>query len=184
MKKIILTAIAVCGFGFANAQENIIKANPLSLLGGTDLVSFEHKLGDNTSFSIGAGIGGFKIGDAEYSNMGTEVQYRYYFDEALKGFYAGGQVGYSVGKVKLETFDSDFNSPTFGDQITDETNFGSFKLGAKGGYQWVWDSGFSLDLNAGLAYNNFSYKNSDAAFSGLEASGVLPNFGFGLGYAF
>lgn len=182
MKKIILTAIAVCAFGFANAQENIIKANPLALLGGTDMVSFEHKLGDNSSVLLGAGIGGFKIGDAKYSNMGAEVQYRYYFNEALKGFYAGGQVGYSSGKVKIEGF------PTFNGSslvtTTNETNFGSFKLGGKGGYQWVWDSGFSLDLNVGVAYNNFSYKNSDASFSTLKASGVLPNFGFALGYAF
>ena len=104
MKKIILTAIAVFAFGFANAQENIIKANPLALLGGTDMVSFEHKLGDNTSLVFGAGIGGFKIGGAKYSNMGAEVQYRYYFNEALKGLYAGGQVGYSSGKVKLDNY--------------------------------------------------------------------------------
>ncbi len=182
MKKIILTAAAVFAFGFANAQENIIKANPLAILGGTDMLSFEHKLGDNSSFVIGAGIGGFKIGDAKYSNMGAEFQYRYYFNEALKGLYAGGQVGYSSGKVTMETisFDNNFNFVS----STNETKFGSFKLGAKGGYQWVWDSGFSLDLNLGFAYNNFSYKNSDPSFSTLKASGVLPNFGFGLGYAF
>jgi len=182
MKKIFLTAAAVFAFSFANSQENIIKANPLALLGGTDMVSFEHKLDDKTSLVFGAGIGGFKIGGAKYSNMGAEVQYRYYFDEALEGFYAGGQVGYSSGKVKLDGVLT-YSGGAFG-TTTNETNFGSFKLGGKGGYQWVWDSGFSLDLNLGLAYNNFSYKNSDAAFSGLEASGVLPNFGFGLGYAF
>ena len=182
MKKIFLTAAAVFAFSFANAQENIVKANPLALLGGTDMVSFEHKLDGNSSIVLGAGIGGFKIGDAKYSNMGAEVQYRYYFNEALEGFYAGGQVGYSSGKVKIDGF------PTFSGgtlvATTNETNFGSFKLGGKGGYQWIWGSGFSLDLNVGIAYNNFSYKNSDALFATLKASGVLPNFGFGLGYAF
>jgi hypothetical protein len=114
--------------------------------------------------------------------MGAEVQYRYYFKEALKGFYAGGQAGYSSGKVTLDTFgfDQNFNLVS----TTDETKFGSLKVGAKGGYQWVWSSGFSLDLNIGVAYNNFSYKNSDASFSTLKASGVLPNFGFALGYDF
>jgi hypothetical protein len=183
MKKIILTVAAVFAFGFANAQENVIKVNPLSVLGGTDLVSYELKLGEKTSFLVGAGIGGFKIGDAKYSNLGGEVQYRYYFNEALKGFYAGGQAGYSSGKVELGnsfSFDEDGNSST----TTDETKFGSFKVGAKGGYQWIWDSGFSLDLNLGLAYNNFNYKDSDSSTSTLKASGVLPNFGFGLGYAF
>ncbi|MCL6461241.1 Protein of unknown function [Flavobacterium micromati] len=183
MKKIILSAIAVMAFGFVSAQENVVKVNPLSILGGTDLVSFEHKLGENSSFVVGAGIGGFKIGDAKYSNFGGEVQYRYYFNEALRGFYAGGQAGYSAGKVEIE------NSFSFDDQgnmnsSTNETNFGAFKVGAKGGYQWIWESGFSLDLNLGLAYNNFNYKNSDSSFSTLKASGVLPNFGFALGYGF
>lgn len=114
--------------------------------------------------------------------MGAEVQYRYYFDEALKGFYAGGQIGYTSGKVTLDgfSFDSNFNLVS----SSNETTFSSLKVGAKGGYQWVWTSGFSLDLNLGLAYNNFTYKSSDAVFSSLKASGVLPNFGFGLGYAF
>jgi hypothetical protein len=183
MKKVLLTAVAVFAFVFANAQENIIKANPLSILGGSDLVSFEHKLSDMSSVVIGTGIGGFKIGDAKYSSFGVEAQYRYYFNEALKGFYAGGQLGYTSGKVKLEgfpSFDENFNliSETF------ETNFGALKIGAKGGYQWIWDSGFSLDLNLGIAYNNFNYKSSDSTFDTLKASGVLPNFGFALGYAF
>jgi hypothetical protein len=178
MKKIILSSLALLAFGFINAQENIIKANPLSLLGGTDLVSFEHKIGDNSSLLVGVGVGGFTIGGAKYSNFGGEVQYRYYFEEALRGFYAGGQLGYSAGKVKTE-----FGS-FFGESTSSETNYGALTVGAKGGYQWVWGSGFSLDLNLGIAYNKFSYSDSSSTFSSLSASGVLPNFGFGLGYAF
>lgn len=183
MKKIILTAAAVFAFGFANAQENIIKVNPLAILGGTDLLSFEHKIGDNSSAVLGLGYGGFKIGDAKYTNMGAEVQYRYFFEESLKGIYVGGQLGYSSGKVTLDgipSFDENFNLVS----TSNEIKFGALKVGVKGGYQWVWDSGFSLDLNLGIAYNKFSYKNSDPEFSTLKASGVLPNFGFGLGYAF
>ncbi len=181
MKKIILTAAAVFAFSFANAQENIIKANPLSILGGTDLLSFEHKIGDHTSAVLGLGYGGFSIGGAKYTNMGAELQYRYYFNEALKGFYGGGQIGYSFGKVTMDEID--FTGTTFTTTSID-TDFSSMKVGAKGGYQWVWDSGFSLDLNLGLAYNNFNYKDSGSTTSTLKASGVLPNFGFGLGYAF
>jgi hypothetical protein len=174
MKKIILTAAAVFVFGFANAQENIIKANPLSILGGTDLLSFEHKIGDHTSAVLGLGYGGFSIGGAKYTNMGAELQYRYYFNEALKGFYGGGQIGYSFGKVTMDDFLGG---------ASEDIKFSAIKVGAKGGYQWVWDSGFSLDLNLGLAFNNFKYADSTNSV-GLKASGVLPNFGFGLGYAF
>jgi hypothetical protein len=184
MKKVLFTAIAVLGFVATKAQENIVKVNPLSVLGGTDLASFEHKLGEHSSVLIGGGIGGFKIGDAKYSNLGGELQYRYYFNEALQGFYAGAQAGYNSGKVKFEnsfSFDSNGNLTT---GTSNETNFGALKVGAKGGYQWVWDSGLALDLNIGMAYNNFTYKNNDGVFSTLKASGVLPNFGFGIGYAF
>ena len=181
MKKILLTAVAVFAFGFANAQENIIKANPLAVLGGTDLLSFEHKIGDNTSALLGLGYGGFSIGGAKYTSMGVEAQYRYYFEEALKGFYAGGQIGYTSGKVTLDSFDLVGFSMV---STSSETKFTSTIVGGKGGYQWVWSSGFSLDLNFGLAYNSFSYKSSDEDFANLKGSGVLPNFGFGLGYAF
>jgi hypothetical protein len=115
-------------FGFVSAQENVVKVNPLSIC-STDLVSFEHKLGESLSFVVGAGIGGFKIGDAKYSNFGGEVQYRYYFNEALRGFYAGGQAGYSAGKVEIENsfpFDEQGNM----NSSTNETNFGAFKVGA------------------------------------------------------
>jgi hypothetical protein len=171
MKKIILSAVALMAISFAIAQENSVKANPLSFYGGTDLVSFEHKLGYQTSGVVGVGISIFNIGGAKYSSLGGELQYRYYFDEALYGWYAGGQVGYSKGKVTIDGSDSD-------------TNYSAFKLGPKGGYQFLWDSGFTLDLNLGFAYNNFSYANSDGSFSTLKASGLLPNFGLGLGYSF
>lgn len=183
MKKVILTAIAVFGFAFANAQENSIKVNPLSFFGGTDLVSFEHKLSDNSTGIVGAGLAGFKIGDAKYSSFGGELQYRYYFEEALKGWYAGGQAGYSSGKVELEN--SGFIiSGTSITTTSSETNFSAFKVGAKGGYQWLWDSGFTLDLNLGVGYNSFKYDSSEGSFSTLKASGVLPNLGFALGYSF
>lgn len=183
MKKIILTAVVVLCLSFANAQESIVKANPLAFLGGSDLVSYEHKLGENTSFVLGAGIGGFSIGGAKYSSFGAEAQYRYYFNEALKGLYAGGQIGYTSGKVTSEEYKFSFTYP-YTTLYEYSTTFSSFELGAKGGYQWVWDSGFCLDLNLGIAYNNFSYKDSGTGFDSLSASGVLPNFGLGLGYAF
>jgi hypothetical protein len=172
MKKIILSAVTIMTIGFASAQENSVKANPLSLFGGTDLVSFEHKLGYQTSGVVGIGISSFNLGGAKYSSLGGELQYRYYFDEALYGWYAGGQIGYSAGKVTIDGY-SDY-----------ETNYSAFKLGPKGGYQFLWDSGFTLDLNLGFAYNKFSYADSNGSFSTLKASGLLPNFGLGLGYSF
>jgi hypothetical protein len=171
MKKLFFTAVALLAFTFAQAQENSIKFNPLALLGGTDLVSFEHRLSDRGTGIIGAGLSGFKIGDAKYSSFGGELQYRYYFDEALSRWYVGGQAAYISGKVELEN-------------TSEETNFSGFAIGGKVGYQWLWDSGFTLDLNLGIANNSFNYDSKDGSFSTLETSGVLPNLGFALGYSF
>jgi hypothetical protein len=51
----------------------------------------------------------------------------------------------------------------------------------------LWDSGFTLELNLGVSYKSFKYDfdnaSQEAEFD-FKASGVLPTFGFGLGYAF
>ena len=64
-----------------------------------------------------------------------------------------------------------------------EVSFNSFKIGAKFGHQWVWNSGFSLDLNLGVAYNTFKYS-ENTYLESLQGSGVLPNLGLALGYSF
>ena len=178
MKKTILTATAVFAFAFANAQENAIKANPLAILGGTDLVSFEHKLTENSSAVIGAGISSFDFGVAKYKSTGLELQYRYYFNEAITGLYAAGLAGSTTGKVE-DTYDYSFGLDS---NSNEDTKFNSLKIGVKGGYQWIWSSGFLLDINLGLAYNKFNY--SGGNFEDLRLSGILPNFGLGLGYSF
>ena len=76
MKKILLLA-AFAVSGFALAQDNSIKANPAALLGGTDLVSFEHRFGDHFSGVVGVGYGGFKFGGYKYKSMGGGLQGRY-----------------------------------------------------------------------------------------------------------
>ena len=66
MKKLFFTAILTF-FTMANitAQENVIKVNPLAILGGIDLVSYERTLSENTSGIISAAYGGFKIEDLD-----------------------------------------------------------------------------------------------------------------------
>ena len=64
MKKILLiTVLALLSTNTIFAQENVIKINPLAILGGTDLVFYERAFSDNTSGIISAGYGGFKIAD-------------------------------------------------------------------------------------------------------------------------
>jgi hypothetical protein len=178
MKKLLLSLLTVASLGTAtitHAQTVAIKANPLAFFGGTDLLSAEVKIGENSTASAGLGLAGYKIAGSKYSSVGGELQYRYYFKEALHGWYAGAKVGYLSGKVKLNNFFS---------EESNETNYSAFNVGAKAGYQWIFGSGFTLDLNLGAAYSSFKYDDNSGDFSSLKASGILPNIGFGLGFAF
>mgnify|MGYP001074561005 FL=1 len=183
MNKLFLI-VGVTLFAMTNitAQENVIKVNPLAVLGGTDLVSYERLLSDNTSGVVSAGYGGFKFGNVKYTSAGGGLQYRYYFKEALSGWYGAAALSYQSGKVESETI-------TIGGASTDadKFDFSAFGGGLSIGHQWIWNSGFSLDLNLGASYKSFNYNfenDSQEDLYDFKASGVLPTFGFALGYAF
>ncbi len=190
MKKLLLLgAFAISGI--AMAQENSIKANPVALLGGTDLISFEHKLGDHFSGVVGGGYGGFKLGGYKYNSYGGGLQGRYYFTEAMTGFYGALVADYIGGKVKIEEMNFSFmgmGTETSGGAKT-EINFSGFGGGVRAGYQWIFDSGFTLDVNVGAAYRSYNYKWNNSAEEAtyqdtLKGNGVLPTGAVGIGYSF
>jgi hypothetical protein len=178
MKKLLFIAIiAIAGLGKLNAQEQIIKINPLAILRGTDLVSYERAIGEKTSFQISGAIGGFEIGDTKYTSIGAGAQYRFYFEEALKGLYAAADVSFQGGSAE-------FNSLIL-PNTKEKTDFTSLNIGGKVGHQWIWENGFSFELNLGIGYRSFNYDTSDtSALSDLKGSGILPSFRLSLGYAF
>jgi hypothetical protein len=174
MKKIFLGALTLLSMNFIKAQDNVVKVNPLSFFGGSDLVSYERKLTDNISGLVGLGYSSFSLSSYKYTSYGTELQGRYYFKDVLEGFYGGAQAGLNLGKAKL---DAGF--------ISSDVSYTSIRLGAKAGYQWIWKSGFALDLNLGFGYNTFSYNaGAGSSTAGLSGGGIRPNLGFGIGYAF
>jgi hypothetical protein len=105
----------------------------------------------------------------------------------LKGWHAGGQVGFESGKVETDGSSISFAGGSFA-SVSSETKYTNFKAGAKAGYQWIFGSGFTIDLKLGLAYKSFNYTSAKVGFSadtsGYKLSGVLPTFAFALGYAF
>lgn len=188
MKKLLLVG-AFALFGAVNAQENSIKVNPAALLGGADLVTFEHKFGDRISAVIGGGIGGYKIAGSKYSSAGGGVQGRYYFDEAMTGFYGAVVADYNTGKVEIDgTFGGIFVGEEF-ETENHETKWNGFGAGLRAGYQWIFDSGITLDLNVGAAYKTYTYDwdstaEEEAYGSDLKANGIMPAGSLGIGYSF
>lgn len=176
MKKIIFIFTACLTLGVAKAQENSVKVNPLAFFGGSDLVSYERKLTDNITGLVGAGYASYSFSSLKYTSFGSELQGRYYIKEALKGFYGGVQAGFSGGKVDMGV--SILNPST-----NDYVSYTAIRIGGKAGYQWLWKSGFTLDLNLGYAFNKFSYGDNGGLVS-LAGTGTMPNLGFGLGYSF
>jgi hypothetical protein len=86
MKKLILSAMAVCAFGFASAQEGGFRA------------------GINVGMPMG------DAGDAYSLTLGAEVGYLW---EVADGFKAGASVGYSTFMVKSEYEDLGGESAAF-----------------------------------------------------------------------
>jgi len=184
MRKIsfVLAFLAV-GF-FANAQDegtspNVVKINPLGLIFGSANLAYERALNEKSSFVIAPQFGGFKLGGFKYSSFGAGAQYRFYFSDsktAPEGFYAGPGIGFTSGKVKIEDF--------MGSGDEDETKFTSFGGNVMIGNQWIFNSGFVIDLGGGISYQKFSYKDEGGSFSTLKASGILPALSFSIGYNF
>jgi len=183
MKKLLLiTVFSLFAMPNIQAQENAIKVNPLAILGGIDLVSYERALSDNTSGLISAGYAGFKIDDVTYKSFGGGLQYRYYLEEALNGWYAAAIVAYESGGVEAETISNNSSLVYYS-----KRNFTAFGCGFKAGYQWLWDSGFTLELNLGSTYRFFKYSfdsNLQENLIDFKTSEAFSAFGFGLGYAF
>ena len=178
MKKVIISlTLATIFFTAVKAQDerkNVIKINPVGLLFGSANVAYERAFSEKSSFVIAPTFGSFTLGDFKYSSLGISAEYRQYLSSekpAPLGMYVSPGIGYTSGKLKNNS--------------GDEAKFGAFVIKGVFGRQWIWDSGFTIDLNGGIQYLNYSYSNnSGAAFAGLKASGVLPALGFSVGYAF
>lgn len=165
MKKLLLISAFLISNSFITfAQDNAIKFNPLAFLGGTDLFSIEHAIKNNNSIGAGLGFSSFGSGDLKYTQVGAEGSFRHYTKESLKGFYLGGSAGFSSGKVLDEKFNS-------------------LKIGARIGNQWVFDSGFVLDIGGGISYRTFNYTNKNLD-GDLKTNGIWPGLNISLGYAF
>lgn len=170
MKKLILIVAALIvayGVKGQNDVKNVIKVNPLGLLFGTTSLSYERVLSPKSAFQVNANYGNIKILGVSISNVGVGADYRLYFSktkEAPRGFYFAPGIAYS--NVSVES-----------------ANGSAFSLSGVGGYQWVWNSGFELDLFLGPEYTFGGEINSGgtnyAQFSGFGAKvGVSIGFGF------
>lgn len=167
MRKILLTAVTVFAFtAMASAQSQVIKTNPLALAFGNLNVTYETVLTSSSSLNLSANYQ-YRLLGVDVNAFGVGVGWRYFFTHAKKpvpaGFYLQPQAAVIFGNV------GEYNYTTIG-------------LGAEVGYQWIWDSGFVLDLGIGPMYRILSGDEDEIGFSG--GSGVWPSATLAIGYAF
>ncbi len=171
MKKLLISFALFTLFFGVKAQTNVITTNPIGLAFGNFNANYEKVLNSSSSLVF--------RGSYMYSLFGTEVSlgglgfgYRYYFTHAKKevpgGFYVNPLATYAVGSVK-----GDDNS---------RTGISTFALGAEIGYQWVWQSGFALNLGLGPMYTFVSGFNNNQNTN--LANGFVPGMTLAIGYAF
>jgi hypothetical protein len=169
MKKLIISLVFVAFAIGINAQGNVIKTNPLGLAFGNFNATYERVLG-TTSSILFRGQYMYRLLGVKVNLGGVGLGYRYYITHAKKpvpgGFYVNPQASFSFGSVYDEN-----------DVATSGSTIG---VGAELGYQWVWESGFVLDLGIGPMY---TFVNSDEADLEVD-SGFLPSATLAIGYAF
>ncbi len=169
MKKLIISlAFFVFALGL-HAQGNVIKTNPLGLAFGNFNATYERVLGTSSSILF-RGQYMYRLLGVKVNLGGVGLGYRYYITHAKKpvpaGFYVNPQAAFSFGSVY--------------DDNNDAVSGTTLGIGAEIGYQWVWESGFVLDLGIGPMY---TFVNSDEANLTVD-SGFLPSATLAIGYAF
>lgn len=168
MRKLMFTFLALIGFmtiASAQSHSNVIKTSPLALAFGNFNATYEKVLNEKSSFLVSANYQ-YRLFGVDVNAFGVGAGWRYYFTHANKdvpaGFYIQPQAGANFGNV-------------------DDFNYTSIGFGAEIGYQWVWSSGFVLDLGIGPQYTILSGDYEEIDFD--SDGGVFPSATLAIGYA-
>lgn len=181
MKKVIFVAVIFLISGSAFAQTgvkpNVIKVNPLGALFGSGTIAYERAFGHKSSIVIGPSFGIFTYDHFRYTTYGLSAEYRYYFTGiAPRGTYAAVGGNADFGTTKFIDYEGSFNT---------KTNVSGFRGKIIAGHQWIWKSGFSLELNAGGQYILYNFRDKEGFFgTGQALSTWLPSLGLAIGYDF
>ncbi len=195
MKNLLLILMLVaCGLQ-ANAQRTVVKVSPIKSILRTPTMSVEHAITERISVNLHGRYSFFNKGDVNEDagqislrGFGFTPEVRFYLikkQTAPSGLYAGPYATTNFYKIKY--------------QVQNENGYGAgkvkasiFATGGMIGYQAVTKSGVTIDTFMGVGYNIASANNVKVSYAdfeeqvpiGLSIAGVLPRFGFAVGYAF
>jgi opacity protein-like surface antigen len=187
MKKVLLLVV-VMTTAMASAQFEA-KINPLGALFGRPEVSGEYIVSDNfgVELSLGVAFGktGTSVSSGEFSSekptqsgFGVKLGGKYYFspDQGGDGWYGGLYLRQESLNI---SYDDDYSDYDYKSSI--------FAGGIEFGKKWVFDSGFLIDLSAGVGRpfsENREWTNVDGDYDASIELGVDFVGKFALGYRF
>jgi hypothetical protein len=138
-----------------NPGRAVIKVNPLSALTLTGSGFVEYAVTDNVSLQFGAFTTGLTVSNVKFKGYGFTPEVRYYLSEnkvAPMGPYLAGYGRIQNFRLSVEKEDSEGVTREY------SATYVPIGLGAAVGNQWIFNSGFTLDVFLGAGYNGGSLK--------------------------
>ena len=146
-------------------RDNRISLNPLGALIGLGSFTYERALGDRVGLTLSPSFMYLGFSENKVYGAGFGVGAAFYITgTAPEGFRVS--LDAAPGFVTAESGSSDATAFMFNSR-------------AMLGYNWVWHSGFTLGLNAGVQYLHMGLEDAD-----VSINGVLPALDFNLGFVF
>jgi len=202
---LLLPAIFLSCFSFAQSgkkmsttHSNVFKIGTNTFFYGDEFpfnVSWETKIANRQSLQISLSPRLYKSGNESTNGLALSLAYRKYISkgrEGLQGLYFSPIVKYGVLKDRQVYTDYIFTSPTAPPTMIEKTNnyrVNSLSAGFLFGKQWVYKSGFSLDISGGIGFYNNKYNGDNQSNSYFyrrdnNEYGITPNLNISVGYAF
>jgi hypothetical protein len=188
MKNKIVYAIAAAALLFAPLQDvqaqaqqpkrAVIKVNPLSAFALTGSGFLEYAVTDNVSAQLGAFTTGVSISNVKFRGYGFTPEVRYYFSEnkvAPMGPYMAGYGRIQNFKLTVEKKDDEGRDYS--------ATYAPIGAGVAIGNQWIFNSGFALDVFLGAGYNGGSLKVNVGTEQDFD-TGIIGDMILGGGFGF
>lgn len=146
--------------------DQFISTNPLALAFSQLNAHYEFNLSKENALGLNAGLLFWGLGDWSTFGLSLGVEYNFYFQKhAPNGWFAGPGGGITYISAKY---------------VSDSSSSFGFNIGGHGGYRWIWDNGFLVDVQLGIQYImiNITINNTNMPFGGFG-----PYIGANIGYA-
>lgn len=175
-------------------HKNIIKAAASSFLDLDEFplgIFWETKTAKRQSLSIGIHPRYQEFNGDKDAGLAATLAYRFYISknrEGISGIYLSPTVKYGEFKQTYTFYTGNPGGPLT--TVNERVKTTNLNIGVNFGHQFVWKSGFSLDLGVGIGYANskgnprYYYYGPGIPTSTYSEGGISGMVFLGVGYAF